>query len=322
VTEAKPLGLGSAKLTGGEPTLHPRFREVVDYLTSEGLSLTMETNGTLIDDELAQHLKTHTKLWHVSVSIDGPTAEIHDAFRGVPGAFDRALRGLRALAKAGYRPQVIMSPHRGTMHVMEDVVRLAAENGAGSVKFNPVTATGRGLAMHERGEALNAAEVIELAHRVRGEMQDRAPIKLILATPLALYTVKELLREGNSGMCHVRHILGILGDGEMALCGIGRTIPELCFGHLRETSVAEVWRNAPMLKELRTEMDGPYPGLCGECIHAGRCLTYCVAENFQHSGRLVTAHRLCQEAAEAFPTARRRSWSRLLGPGVISGCIE
>ena len=46
VAEAKPLGLHNAKLTGGEPTLHPQFVEIVDLLTNEGLSLNMETNGT------------------------------------------------------------------------------------------------------------------------------------------------------------------------------------------------------------------------------------------------------------------------------------
>lgn len=298
VAEAKPLGLRAAKLTGGEPTLHPQFVEIADYLSAEGLSLTLETNATLMDEALAQHLKEQTRLWFVSVSLDGATAESHDTFRGVKGAFDAAVRGFRALVAAGYRPQLIMSPHRGNIAEVEAVVQLAVELGAGSVKFNPVTASGRGIGMHERGEALEFEEIMDLAHFVRGELQDRTPIKLILATPLALYTVKDLLREGQPGMCNVRHILGILGSGEMALCGIGRNVPELCFGRLGKTSVAEAWIRHPMLQELRRELDDDYPGVCGECIHAKRCLTYCVAQNYLDSGRLVAPAWLCQEAAE------------------------
>jgi SynChlorMet cassette radical SAM/SPASM protein ScmF len=308
VEEAKPLGLGSAKLTGGEPMLHPRFVEIVDLLTAAGLWLNMETNGTLIDAALASHLKERTNVNFISVSIDGPSAEVHDPFRGVPGSFDAAVRGVEHLVTAGYRPQIIMCPHRGNVQYVEDVVEMAVRLGAGSVKFNPVTQTGRGVAMHERGEALDAAEVLELAHYVRGELQRRTPIHLILSTPLALYTVGELLRAGDDGLCHVRHILGILGTGEMALCGIGQTIPELCFGNLREASVVEVWQSHPVLQQLRQELDGEYPGLCGQCIHARRCLTHCVAQNYQDNGRLVSPAGLCAEVYERglFPAGRLR----------------
>jgi SynChlorMet cassette radical SAM/SPASM protein ScmF len=308
VTQARSLGLQSAKLTGGEPLLHPQFLEIVDYLTAEGIRTYMETNGTLLDAALARHLKENTSLWFVSVSLDGPTAAIHDPFRGVEGSFDAAVDGIRHLAAAGYRPQIIMSPHRGNVEHVEDVVKLAVELGAGSVKFNPVTSTGRGVGMHKRNETLGAEEILELAHSVRGELQERTPIRLYLNTPPALYTVGELVRGGNEGMCHVRHILGILGTGEMALCGIGQTIPELCFGNLRETSVEEVWLHHPVLLQLRRDLEGPYPGLCGQCIHAGRCLTHCVAQNYQDTGRLVTPSWLCAEADTRglFPTGRLR----------------
>jgi len=306
VAEAKPLGLSSAKLTGGEPTLHPQFVEIADYLTAEGLSLTMETNGTLIDGALARHLKEKTKLWFVSVSLDGPNAEVHDAFRRVPGSFDAATRGLKHLVDAGYRPQVIMCPYRETVPHIEDVVRMAVDLGAGSVKFNPVTSTGRGIAMQQHGETLDAQEIVELAHWVRGELQAKTPIPLILSTPLALYSVGELLHAGNHGMCHVHNILGLLGDGQMALCGIGRTIPELAFGNVRNTSVAEVWLHHPVLSQMRADLNAPYPGICKHCIHAGRCLTYCVAQNYQDNGTLISPHWLCADMAarHRFPQSR------------------
>jgi SynChlorMet cassette radical SAM/SPASM protein ScmF len=306
VTEAKPLGLSSAKLTGGEPVLHPQFVEVVDYLTNEGLSLTMEINGTLIDAALARHLKEKTNLWHISVSIDGPSPEIHDPFRGVEGSFEAAVRGFRHLVDAGYRPQLIMCPHRGNLAYVEDVVEMAVGLGAGSVKFNPVTRSGRGVAMHNHDETLGFEEVLDLAHYVRGPLQSRTPIKLILSTPLAFYTVGELVNGRSDGACRVRNILGILGDGEMALCGIGTTIPELCFGNLDEVSLAVVWESHPTLVKLREELDGEHPGVCGRCIHAKRCLTYCVAQNYHNSGQLVAPAWLCTEVVNrsTFPQSR------------------
>ena len=51
-----------------------------------------------------------------------------------------------------------MSVHRDNKDRMEDLTRLAAEHRAETVKFNPVTWTGRGVAMHERGETLDFRE--------------------------------------------------------------------------------------------------------------------------------------------------------------------
>lgn len=308
VEQARPLGLSQAKLTGGEPMLHPQFVEIVDLLTAEGIRTHMETNGTLIDAALARHLREETSLWFISVSIDGPTAELHDPFRGVEGSFDAAVRGFRHLVETGYQPQLIMSAHRGNVGYVEDVVDLAVELGAGSVKFNPVTRSGRGVAMHERDEALDVTEILELAHFIRGELQERTPIRLILSTPPALYSVGELVEWGPDQECHVRHILGVLGSGDTALCGIGQTVPELCFGNLEETGVREVWLHHPMLLRLREDLDGEYPSLCGRCIHAHRCLTHCVAQNYVDSGRLVTPHTLCAAAYERglFPVSRLR----------------
>jgi SynChlorMet cassette radical SAM/SPASM protein ScmF len=309
VEQARPLGLSEAKLTGGEPLLHPQFVEIVDLLTAEGIRTHMETNGTLIDAALARDLREETSLWFVSVSIDGPTAGIHDPFRGVAGSFDGAVHGFRHLVDVGYQPQLIMSVHRGNVEHVTDVVELALELGAGSVKFNPVTRSGRGIAMHERDEALDVVEILELAHFVRGELQERSPIRLILSTPPALYSVGELVDWGPDQECHVRHILGILGSGDMALCGIGQTVPELCFGNLEETEIREVWLRHPMLLKLREDLRGEYPGLCRDCIHAHRCLTHCVAQNYVESGQLVTPHTLCAAAHERglFPASRLRN---------------
>jgi SynChlorMet cassette radical SAM/SPASM protein ScmF len=285
----------------------------VDLLTDEGLGMDMESNGTLIHADLARHLKKETNLSFVSVSLDGACAETHDGFRNVDGAFEATLRGLDNLVDAGYKNvQVIMCPHRGNVGEMEDVIQLAVDHGAGSVKFNPVTRSGRGIAMHERGEALDHGEVLALTRRVLGELQDQASVRLIIMLPPAMMTIKELMRtKRGGGSCHVRHILGLLGTGDMALCGIGRSVPELCFGRLGEDSLREVWCNHPMLLQLRRDLDDVenYPGVCGDCVHAARCLTHCVAQNYVDSGHLVWPSSFCAEAVRRgeFPASRRRA---------------
>jgi SynChlorMet cassette radical SAM/SPASM protein ScmF len=313
VAEAKPMGLSAVKLTGGEPTLHPEFRSIVDFLTAEGLELSMETNATLIGQELAQHLVRKTNLRRVAVSLDSADPGEHDRFRGVKGAYAAAVGGIGHLVAAGLRPQIIMSIYRGNLGQIEGLIELAMRLGAGSVKFNPVTHSGRGAEMHRQGQGLDFDEWLALVRRIRGPLQDRYPIYLSVMVPPAMASVRELLRYGGDGAgCKVRHILGLLGTGEMALCGIGRNVPELCFGQLGRDSLREVWLTNPTLVQMRKDMAGPFTGVCGDCIHAGRCLTHCLAQNFEANGQLVSPSPLCAEAARrgVFPATRRVSWNK------------
>jgi len=310
VREARTLGLSSAKLTGGEPMLHPRFLEVADLLTAEGLSLDMETNGTLLTLEAARHLKDKTNLTFTSVSLDGPDALTHDAFRGRAGAFDAARRGLSYLAEAGFRnTQVIMSVHRGNRAQVEAVVQVAAAHGAASVKLNPVTRTGRGTVMHEHGETLDFDELMALARYLDDDLGPRAPVDIILNLPAAQSSLRRLWRtRGRCGDCGVRGILGILGTNEYALCGIGSTCPEFVYGQLGVDSVRDIWLTNPTVLFLRRALAdvNAFPDICAQCIFAKTCRTGCVANNYSVSGQLLAPDWMCAEAVRRglFPSAR------------------
>ncbi|MFO7650119.1 MAG: radical SAM protein [bacterium] len=324
VREGRALGLASAKLTGGEPMLHPRFLEVVDLLTAEGLVLNMETNGTLLTAESARHLKGRVAF--ISVSLDGSDARTHDAFRGVKGAFDAAVRGLGHLTDAGYRnTQVIMSVHRGNRAQVESVVRLAAERGASSVKLNPVTRTGRGSAMHERGEALDFDETMELARWIDDDLGPRAPIEIFLSLPPALSSLRRLRCNGGScGDCHVSGILGILGTNQYALCGIGATCPEFIYGRLGRDSVRDIWLSNPTVLHLRQALADPdrFPGICARCIFARACRTGCVADNYVQCGQLLAPQALCAEADRRGCFPPNRAQRRPGSPGGVAAGAE
>jgi SynChlorMet cassette radical SAM/SPASM protein ScmF len=325
VVEAKSLGLCSVKLTGGEPMLHPRFMEIVDMLTAEGMSMDMETNGTLMTAEKASHLKEKTNVTFVSISLDGPDARSHDSFRGVPGAFDAALRGLDCLVSAGYKNcQVIMSVHRGNRHQVEDVVALATAHGASSVKFNPVTRTGRAVAMEESGEVMDFEDHLAFARYVSTELRPKARVGILINMPPALSSMGDLWRtHGRTGDCGVLRILGILGNGDIALCGIGRTCPELVYGKLGRDSIREIWFSNPTILRLRqalTDVD-TLPGVCAKCLFVRVCRTGCVANNYCETGSLIAPTWLCAEADRRglFPAGRARRKARRAGAKAEAG---
>ncbi|MDD1694928.1 MAG: hypothetical protein LUQ71_09410, partial [Methanoregula sp.] len=116
--------------------------------------------------------------------------------------------------------------------------------------------------------------------------------------------------KGKACDCGVAGILGIIGTGEIALCGIGQTLPELVYGRLGETSIRDIWLNNPVIQGLRKDLADAanYPGICGNCIHARTCRTGCVANNYGYGGKLVSPPWLCDEAArrDVFPKSRMK----------------
>lgn len=296
--EGIPLGLQSVKLTGGEPLLHPEFLRFVDLIKEKNLGLTIETNATLMTPEIARHFREKSSLGHISVSIDGCTAGSHDAFRGVPGSFEKAVAGIHMLVEVGYQPQVIMSLHDGNVGEIEKLVCLAEEWGAGSVKFNLIQPTGRGEQMSDRGQVLDIYKLIEIGKWLEHDLQKRVKIPLFYSWPMIFHSLDRLMKHGNDS-CGIFGILGILANGSLAMCGIGMEIPELTYGKLGQDSVADIWKDNQVLKDLRSELPGKLEGACAECIFKWQCLGSCIAENYHQSRRLTAAFWFCQQALEA-----------------------
>lgn len=306
--QAKPLGLSAVKLTGGEPLMHPRITEILGVLREEGIRFNVETNGVLCTPVLARDL-VGSGMYHVSVSLDGADAQTHEWVRGVEGCFDAAVSGIRNIVAAGIRPQVIMSLMRRNVGQIEQLVRMAESLGASSVKFNLVQPTARGEQMHEKGETLGVEEMIALGKRVENDLARTAKIRLMYGHPVAFRSLGRLFgRDGDCGICGIRGILGVLAGGSYALCGIGESVPELVFGHAAKDDLSEVWKDNPVLNEIREGMPRKLEGICGDCVMKGVCLGSCVAQNYYRSRNLWAPFWFCEEARRAglFPGSRIR----------------
>lgn len=304
IRQAKPLGLDSVKLTGGEPMLHPRFREIVDLIEAEGIGMIMETNGTLLDDKMAAFLKSKKNFRFVSVSVDGARAATHDTLRGVKGSFVKTVAGVRALAKAGFRPQLICTLHKGNAAEMAAVVKMADSLGCGSVKFNHVQRLGRGDAFAAKN-GFQVKELLELFHTIEEKVRPNSKVEICFDIPVAFFPLKKLLADSIS-RCNVLNILGILASGDVSLCGIGVTVPELVFGHIGRDRLSTIWTGSAKLKEMRRLVPAKFTGICGRCLHRQTCLGSCIANNY-HSGKKFNApYFFCREAEKEgfFPESR------------------
>jgi mycofactocin radical SAM maturase len=100
IDELERMQVFYVNIGGGEPTVRPDFWELIDYATDHHVGVKFSTNGVKITPAVAQRLAASDYV-DVQISLDGATAEVNDAVRGV-GSYDTALRAMQNLADAGF----------------------------------------------------------------------------------------------------------------------------------------------------------------------------------------------------------------------------
>lgn len=98
--QADEMGLAHLVITGGEPLLFPDFDQLVEAIDPKKFYITSDTNGWLLDDKRAKHLKS-IGLDKIQLSLDSLNAEEHDSFRHAKGSHERALRAIASSKNAG-----------------------------------------------------------------------------------------------------------------------------------------------------------------------------------------------------------------------------
>ena len=117
LTAVRECGAPIVSVCGGEPLLYRELPELLDRLLGMGRHIYLCTNGLLLEESLPKLLGVKNrrlkKRLYLNVHLDGPAA-LHDAGVEHPGAFERALRGIHAAKKAGFRIYTNTTVYRPT----------------------------------------------------------------------------------------------------------------------------------------------------------------------------------------------------------------
>ena len=161
--------------TGGEPTLHPRFGEILETVAAEGMRASFVTNGWHFD-RVWPVLDSHrSAVSLVSFSVDGATREAHDRWRG-EGSFDRVIRAFTR-CRMGQIPFAVKSViRRDTVPQIQEIALLAARMDAEALHFSHVLPTSGSV------EAESAMSLEERAHAE----EEIALVRRILKMPVSL----------------------------------------------------------------------------------------------------------------------------------------
>ena len=140
--------------TGGEPTLHPHFAQVLEIVVTTGLQASFVTNGWHFERIWPALAANRAAISHVAFSLDGITRETHDHWRG-KGSFDRLIRAFSRcyMSQLPFAMKIVV--RRDLVDQLEQIAIFAARMGAAALNFVHVMPTSSGF---ETGVALNREE--------------------------------------------------------------------------------------------------------------------------------------------------------------------
>ena len=248
IRQMSDLGIPLVLFSGGEPLVRPDALDLMREAVDRGIKVALSTNGTLITDEVARGL-ARAGVSYVGVSLDSTRPEWHDSFRGVRGAFEAAVKGIRRSVEAGLDVGIRFTVTSRNAEEVDGMLRLARELGARRATFYHLSAAGRALELDRSwymGPELYRRFVdalVEGSRRYEGELEvetTMAPFDGIAVAdkvsrdPGEFRAMMELVE--SQGGCG-RKIISIYPDGTVRPC---QFVDFMELGNVLRTPLREV----------------------------------------------------------------------------------
>lgn len=288
--------------TGGEPLLSKNFYAFASYAREVGLATALSTNGTLITPQVAR-LLVEAKIRYVGVSLDSARPEAHDKFRGVAGAYNRALQGLKNARDAGLKTGLRVTLTRDNWFEIPSLLELALKEGIPRFCLYHLVPTGRGSGIADRDVTPEQRRsVIRLLAEAAVELKDKEIEILTTDSPMDGAYLLEMLRDDprrehvrklltNAGGCSTgSKVANVNHRGDVHPCHF---MPQVIVGNIRERSFRDIWidNSVPELKALR-EMRSNLKGDCKECEYLDLC-GGCRQKAFHYLGDILGEDPTC-----------------------------
>lgn len=294
IEELRKQGLRRVKLTGGEPLIR---REVVfpvlRHCKEHHIGVSLETNASLIDDEYLDLFASIDDL-EIGISLDYPSPDLFDSFRGLPGAFEKVVHAFKRLNHLQRRPGGVMVVFADNFEMMPTMARLIVEELGGSIKFNLCTDMGRAQSLG--ADAVLPVQRIPDYFDMIHKLAAKYPGRVTTILPMAFYRPSSPLKVG---VCEPDRLLALLPNGDVCLCGIGITNPNAIFGNIRNTTLREILEHSEELHFVQNIRQAKPEGVCGRCIFESCCGHICPAWSLEIYGTYSGSFPLCQRLYEA-----------------------
>ena len=274
-------------LTGGDPLKRPDIFELVQYASDHKVRISLTPSATpLLTRENIVRLQ-QCGLARLAVSLDGPTAEIHDAFRRVPGSYEWTINAVRWAREIGLPVQINTTITRHNLSMLDDTIALLEKLDITlwSVFFLVPTGRGQSIDLISAEEFEQVFEKLyETSQRVlfdiksteaqhyrrfllqrRTEARRRAQyaaspderMPQLAQMPIGMQTGDGIGRASGindgKGFVFISHLGEVYPSGFLPISG----------GNVRREALSDIYRNAPLFRSLRDSKN--LKGKCGRC---------------------------------------------------------
>jgi len=265
-------------LTGGDPLKRPDAFELVEYASSRGVRISLTPSATpLLTKEAIVRLKA-CGLARLAISLDGPTAEVHDAFRRVPGSYEWTLQAVRWARKIDLPVQINTTITRRNLQYLDSTIAWMEQLDIVLWSVFFLVPTGRGVTSD-----LISAEEFEQVFEKLYETSRRVEfdIKSTEAQHYRRFLLQRRTAEKRNGTTSLSPMLGTdtpdgigraprgINDGKgfVFISQLGEVFPSgflpVSAGNVRKQSLTELYRHSPLFVSLRDSAN--LKGKCGVC---------------------------------------------------------
>ncbi len=275
--------------SGGEPLTRKDFFQVARYASDRGLYVSLASNGTLLNKENAKKIKA-AGVNYIDISIDGATAKTHDDFRGVPGAYDQAVAGLKNCIDADICACIATTVGKNNMAELPGIIDLAEKLGVERFTYFNFIPAGRGK--DHADQDLSAQEREEVMRYLLNRMSAGCKTTILATAPQLARVAAQY--QGDSGTGEVTMALAHMQTVKVTKkavplgefiggCGAGRLycaispsgdvrpcvfLPENV-GNLKERTFRDIWLAAPLFNAFRNRAN--LKGSCSKCTYKFIC---------------------------------------------------
>ena len=299
------IGLPALSFSGGEPLARKDFFELAAYAKKRIGYVSIASNGTLITNDNAKRIKD-AGIDYAEISIDGATPQVHDEFRGIPGAFERAMEGVKNCIEEGIDTCIATTIHRDNLSELNKLIELSKQLGVRFMHFNYIP-TGRAkayveldLTPDERLHVLETIgkEIIGLYLQAKEEElklgKSNVKVDRFFSTcPQYASVTKELSKHfgekfmveahyaAKKGVENVANFLGGCGagrlycciepNGDIKPCVFFPTNKDTVLGNILKDNFEEIWDRHPLLWKLRIRENLEDYIVDGKRVGCGSC---------------------------------------------------
>jgi radical SAM protein with 4Fe4S-binding SPASM domain len=276
----------SILFSGGEPLMRPDLFELIEYAVERGVRTVISTNGTLVTAEVAKQIKQHG-VSYVGISLDG-IGDVNDKFRGVAGAFDKAVAGIKNCQDAGVRIGLRLTLTKRNVQDLERLFDFFESENIERACFYHFVPSGRGenIAAEDltHAQTRDAVEAILARTKMFRQAGRTTDILTVDNHVDGVYIYLKLLEEDSTRAEKVWELLKWNGGGLYSSgVGIGcidfhgRVHPDQFWWHydlgdVREKSFSEIWTGTsdPLLRGLKRRREH-IKGRCRVCKFFDGC---------------------------------------------------